>query len=46
MARSPRSAGGRARLLDKLAEPDSELTAAELIVCLADCDEDERDEDA
>jgi hypothetical protein len=35
-----------ARLLDKLAEPDAELTAAELIAYLADCDEDERDEDA
>jgi hypothetical protein len=33
-----------ARLLDRLAEPDSELTAAELIAYLADCDEDERDE--
>jgi hypothetical protein len=35
-----------ARLLDKLAEPDSELTAAELIAYLADCDEDEWDEEA
>ena len=35
-----------ARLLDKLAEPEAELTAAELIAYLADCDEDERDEDA
>ncbi len=35
-----------ARLLDKLAEPDSELTAAELIAYLADCDEDERDKEA
>jgi Plasmid pRiA4b ORF-3-like protein len=34
-----------ARLLDKLAEPDSELTAAELIAYLADCDEDEWDEE-
>jgi hypothetical protein len=34
------------RLLDKLAEPEAEeLTAAELIAYLADCDEDERDED-
>jgi hypothetical protein len=35
-----------ARLLDKLAKPDEELTAAELITYLADCDEDERDEEA
>ena len=35
------------RLLDKLAEPEAEeLTAAELIAYLADCDEDERDEEA
>jgi len=34
------------RLLDKLAEPEAELTAAELIAYLADCDKDERDEDA
>ena len=34
------------RLLDKLAEPEAELTAAELIAYLADCDDDERDEDA
>jgi hypothetical protein len=34
-------------LLDKLAEPEAEeLTAAELIAYLADCDQDERDEDA
>jgi hypothetical protein len=35
-----------ARLRDQLAEPDEELTAAELIAYLADCDEAERDEDA
>jgi hypothetical protein len=35
-----------ARLLGKLAEPDEELTAAELIAYLADCDEDEWDENA
>ena len=35
-----------ARLQEKLAEPDEELTAAELIACLADCDEEERDEEA
>ena len=35
-----------ARLQEKLAEPDKELTAAELIAYLADCDEEERDEDA
>jgi hypothetical protein len=35
------------RLLDKLAEPEpEELTAAELIAYLADCDEDQRDADA
>jgi pRiA4b ORF-3-like protein len=35
------------RLLDKLAGPgEEEFTAAELIAHLADCDEDERDEDA
>jgi Plasmid pRiA4b ORF-3-like protein len=35
------------RLLDKLAEPEAEeLTAAELIAYLADCDEDEQDEGA
>jgi hypothetical protein len=35
------------RLLDELAKPgEEELTAAELIAYLADCDEDERDEDA
>ncbi len=35
-----------ARLRDQLAEPDEELTAAELIAYLADCDEDERDKEA
>jgi hypothetical protein len=35
-----------ARLQEKLAEPDEELTAAELIAYLADSAEDERDEDA
>jgi Plasmid pRiA4b ORF-3-like protein len=35
-----------ARLQEKLAEPDGELTAAELIAYLADCDEEERDEEA
>ena len=35
-----------ARLRGKLAEPDEKLTAAELIVYLADCDEDQRDEEA
>jgi len=35
-----------ARLLAKLAEPDAELNAAELIAYLADCDEDEWDEEA
>lgn len=35
-----------ARLRDQLPEPDEELTAAELIAYLADCDEAERDEDA
>jgi Plasmid pRiA4b ORF-3-like protein len=35
-----------ARLRDQLAEPDEELTAADLIAYLADCDEAERDEDA
>ena len=35
------------RLLDKLTEPEAEeLTAAELIAYLADCDEDEQDEEA
>jgi hypothetical protein len=35
------------RLLDKLAKPEAEeLSAAELIAYLADCDEDERDEEA
>jgi hypothetical protein len=37
---------GAERLLEKLTEPEAELTAAELIADLADCDEDERDEDA
>ena len=51
-----RSAGGEVtslgrwaaeRLLDKLAEPEAEeLTAAELIAYLADCDQDERDDEA
>jgi hypothetical protein len=35
-----------ARLQEKLAEPDGELTAAELIAYLADCDEEQRDEEA
>ncbi len=35
-----------AQLRDQLAEPDEELTAAELIAYLADCDEAERDENA
>lgn len=35
-----------ARLQEKLAEPDGELTAAELIAYLADCYEEERDEEA
>ncbi|MGD0067079.1 MAG: plasmid pRiA4b ORF-3 family protein [Streptosporangiaceae bacterium] len=34
------------RLLEKLTEPEAELTAVELIASLADCDEDERDEEA
>jgi len=34
------------RLLDKLTETEPEFTAAELIAYLADCDQDERDEEA